>query len=78
MNTFPYYFYKIYLSFLYLQSIAAAIAFFYSTALQLPHQLLILATFGTIGTFSFWMVEWNEYAKAAKEKATIKINDTVK
>lgn len=61
-----------------LQSIAAAIAFFYSTALQLPHQLLILAVFGTIGTVTFWMVEWNEYTKAAQEKAAVKMGDSVK
>lgn len=60
--------------FKFFQSIAAAIAFFYSTALQLPHQLLILAVFGTLGTFSFWMVEWSEYVKTAKEKAEMREN----
>lgn len=61
--------------FKFFQSIAAAIAFFYSTALELPHQLLILAVFGTIGTLSFWMVEWSEYVKTAREKAETKINE---
>ncbi|XP_054713785.1 LOW QUALITY PROTEIN: UNC93-like protein MFSD11 [Uloborus diversus] len=53
--------------FKFFQSISAAAAFFYSTKLKLPYQLLILAISGTIGTFSFWAVEWNEYVRTAKE-----------
>ncbi|GIZ02009.1 UNC93-like protein MFSD11 [Caerostris extrusa] len=42
---------------------------FYSSALELPYQLFILVIFGTLGTFTFWLVEWSEYSKLAKEKA---------
>ncbi|KAG8177635.1 hypothetical protein JTE90_019662 [Oedothorax gibbosus] len=54
--------------FKFFQSIAAAIAFFYSTVLQLPDQLLILVVFGILGTFSFWIVEWKEFEKIAAQK----------
>ncbi|XP_072029983.1 UNC93-like protein MFSD11 [Amphiura filiformis] len=40
------------------QSTAAAAAFFYSSELLLEWQLLIMVVFGTIGTLSFFIVEW--------------------
>ncbi|PRD21874.1 UNVERIFIED_CONTAM: UNC93-like protein MFSD11 [Trichonephila clavipes] len=61
--------------FKFFQSIAAAIAFFYSSALELPYQLFIMAVFGTIGTFTFWFVEWEEYSRIAKEKAERKYKE---
>lgn len=41
-----------------LQSIAAAAAFYYSEALLLRFQLLILTVLGAIGTLAFCVVEW--------------------
>ncbi|XP_035210006.1 UNC93-like protein MFSD11 [Stegodyphus dumicola] len=61
--------------FKFFQSIGAAVAFSYSTALELPSQLLILVVFATIGTAAFWPVEWNEYEKLAKEKAKINLKE---
>ena len=39
------------------QSLSAAICFFYSTAVPLYYQLLILIIFAVLGTLSFWRVE---------------------
>lgn len=61
--------------FKFFQSIAAAIAFFYSSTLELPYQLFIMTVFGTLGTFSFWLVEWEEYRRIAKEKAEMKYKE---
>ncbi|XP_062586951.1 UNC93-like protein MFSD11 [Saccostrea cucullata] len=44
--------------FKFVQSIAAAGAFYYSEVLLLHYQLLILALLGVLGTLSFCVVEW--------------------
>ncbi|XP_052262604.1 UNC93-like protein MFSD11 [Dreissena polymorpha] len=44
--------------FKFVQSISAAIAFFYSDYLILQYQLLIMVILGTFGCFSFSLVEW--------------------
>ncbi|XP_075435854.1 UNC93-like protein MFSD11 [Ascaphus truei] len=44
--------------FKFVQSISAAVAFFYSNYLLLPWQLLIMVIFGLSGTVSFFFVEW--------------------
>ncbi|XP_058267541.1 UNC93-like protein MFSD11 [Hemibagrus wyckioides] len=44
--------------FKFVQSIAAALAFFYSNYLQLYWQLLIMVLVGFTGTLSFFMAEW--------------------
>lgn len=47
--------------FKFMQAVAAAIAFYYSNYLLLPYQLLILVVSATLGTLSFWIVEWETY-----------------
>ncbi|KAJ1527680.1 hypothetical protein ONE63_007639 [Megalurothrips usitatus] len=49
--------------FKFMQSVSAAVSFFYSTLLGLYVQLGILAVFGTLGTISFCLVEWAERHK---------------
>jgi hypothetical protein len=49
--------------FKFVQSIAAAIAFFYSSSADLHIQVLILAIFASIGTVSFSTVEWSAHAE---------------
>lgn len=49
--------------FKFMQSLAAAIGFFYSLGLELPWQLLILVIFGTAGTVTFSIVEWDVYVE---------------
>ncbi|OCT63013.1 UNC93-like protein MFSD11 [Xenopus laevis] len=44
--------------FKFVQSVSAAVAFFYSNYLLLHWQLLILVIFGFFGTISFFFVEW--------------------
>lgn len=44
--------------FKFVQSISAAVAFFYSNYLLLQWQLLIMVIFGFFGTISFFFVEW--------------------
>ncbi|KAL4239617.1 DUF895 domain membrane protein [Mactra antiquata] len=44
--------------FKFIQSVAAAVAFFYSDYLILQWQLLILVIFGSIGSLSFSVIEW--------------------
>uniref|UniRef100_A0A2L2Y784 UNC93-like protein MFSD11 n=1 Tax=Parasteatoda tepidariorum TaxID=114398 RepID=A0A2L2Y784_PARTP len=58
--------------FKFFQSIAAAIAFFYSTKLILPFQLLILIIFAVMGTFTFWYVEWTQYIESTKKTVNSK------
>ncbi|XP_055335100.1 UNC93-like protein MFSD11 isoform X2 [Paramacrobiotus metropolitanus] len=48
--------------FKFVQSICAAGAFYYSSALFLQYQLLILLVMGTLGTFCFCFVEWRHAA----------------
>ncbi len=43
---------------LFLQSITAAVAFFYSNYLLLHWQLLIMVLTGFLGTITFFVVEW--------------------
>ncbi|XP_059141605.1 UNC93-like protein MFSD11 isoform X2 [Physella acuta] len=45
--------------FKFVQSIAAAVAFYYSNVLLLEWQLLILVVMGTLGTMGFNIVEWS-------------------
>lgn len=59
--------------FKFFQSVAAAIAFFYSSELLLPYQLLILVIFATFGSCSFWMVEWTVYVENSKNRSAIKM-----
>lgn len=47
--------------FKFIQSLAAAASFFYSTTLTLSWQLLILTVSGTAGTVTFCLVEWKAY-----------------
>lgn len=49
--------------FKFVQAVAAALAFFYSNYLLLPYQLLILVVCATLGTLSFWVVEWQTYVE---------------
>ncbi|KAM5135145.1 UNC93-like protein MFSD11 [Mantella aurantiaca] len=44
--------------FKFVQSISAAVAFFYSNYLLLQWQLLVMVIFGFFGTISFFFVEW--------------------
>ncbi|XP_073166588.1 UNC93-like protein MFSD11 isoform X2 [Lepidochelys kempii] len=52
--------------FKFVQSICAAIAFFYSNYLLLQWQLLIMAVVGFFGTISFFTVEWEAAAFVAR------------
>ncbi|XP_034960459.1 UNC93-like protein MFSD11 [Zootoca vivipara] len=52
--------------FKFIQSICAAIAYFYSNYLLLQWQLLIMAVVGFFGTLSFFTVEWEAPAFVAK------------
>lgn len=49
--------------FKFIQSLAAAASFFYSTNLILPWQLLILVIMGSFGTITFCIVEWEVFRK---------------
>lgn len=53
--------------FKFIQSIAAALAFFYSNYLLLQWQLLILVLFGFLGSTSFFVAEW--VAKASRPES---------
>uniref|UniRef100_A0A8D0GKF1 UNC93-like protein MFSD11 n=1 Tax=Sphenodon punctatus TaxID=8508 RepID=A0A8D0GKF1_SPHPU len=52
--------------FKFIQSICAAVAFFYSNYLLLQWQLLIMAVVGFFGTMSFFTVEWEAAAFVAR------------
>ncbi|XP_054833806.1 UNC93-like protein MFSD11 [Eublepharis macularius] len=52
--------------FKFIQSICAAVAFFYSNYLLLQWQLLIMAVVGFFGTISFFTVEWEAPAFVAR------------
>lgn len=52
--------------FKFVQSICAALAFFYSNYLLLHWQLLIMVVFGFLGTISFFTVEWEAAAIVAR------------
>ncbi|XP_030390804.1 UNC93-like protein MFSD11 isoform X2 [Gopherus evgoodei] len=52
--------------FKFVQSICAAVAFFYSNYLLLQWQLLIMAVVGFFGTISFFTVEWEAAAFVAR------------
>ncbi|XP_044309541.1 UNC93-like protein MFSD11 isoform X2 [Varanus komodoensis] len=52
--------------FKFIQSVCAAIAFFYSNYLLLQWQLLIMAVVGFFGTLSFFTVEWKAPAFVSK------------
>ena len=51
--------------YLHPQSVAAAIAFYYSDILVLQWQLLINVIWGTLGLLGFCLVEW-ESSRAAR------------
>ncbi|XP_030064016.1 UNC93-like protein MFSD11 isoform X1 [Microcaecilia unicolor] len=55
--------------FKFVQSISAAVAFFYSNYLLLQWQLLILVIFGFFGTISFFIVEWQAVALSSQGSA---------
>uniref|UniRef100_A0A8D2DT32 UNC93-like protein MFSD11 n=1 Tax=Sciurus vulgaris TaxID=55149 RepID=A0A8D2DT32_SCIVU len=52
--------------FKFVQSICAAVAFFYSNYLLLHWQLLVMVVFGFFGTISFFTVEWDAAAIVAR------------
>ncbi|XP_042823735.1 UNC93-like protein MFSD11 isoform X4 [Panthera tigris] len=52
--------------FKFVQSICAAVAFFYSNYLFLHWQLLVMVIFGFFGTISFFSVEWDAAAIVAR------------
>ncbi|XP_023387396.1 UNC93-like protein MFSD11 [Pteropus vampyrus] len=52
--------------FKFVQSICAAVAFFYSNYLLLHWQLLVMVIFGFFGTVSFFAVEWEAAAIVAR------------
>ncbi|XP_058417698.1 UNC93-like protein MFSD11 isoform X3 [Diceros bicornis minor] len=52
--------------FKFVQSICAAVAFFYSNYLLLHWQLLVMVIFGFFGTVSFFTVEWEAAAIVAR------------
>uniref|UniRef100_F7GF69 UNC93-like protein MFSD11 n=1 Tax=Callithrix jacchus TaxID=9483 RepID=F7GF69_CALJA len=52
--------------FKFVQSICAAVAFFYSNYLLLHWQLLVMVIFGFSGTISFFTVEWEAAAFVAR------------
>ncbi|KAB1265549.1 UNC93-like protein MFSD11 [Camelus dromedarius] len=52
--------------FKFVQSICAAVAFFYSNYLLLHWQLLVMVIFGFLGTVSFFTVEWEAAAIVAR------------
>uniref|UniRef100_A0A8C5KK21 UNC93-like protein MFSD11 n=1 Tax=Jaculus jaculus TaxID=51337 RepID=A0A8C5KK21_JACJA len=52
--------------FKFVQSICAAVAFFYSNYLLLHWQLLVMVMFGFFGTISFFTVEWEAAAIVAR------------
>uniref|UniRef100_A0A4X1USB6 UNC93-like protein MFSD11 n=1 Tax=Sus scrofa TaxID=9823 RepID=A0A4X1USB6_PIG len=52
--------------FKFVQSICAAVAFFYSNYLLLHWQLLVMVLFGFFGTISFFTVEWEAAAIVAR------------
>uniref|UniRef100_A0A8C0DXP4 UNC93-like protein MFSD11 n=1 Tax=Balaenoptera musculus TaxID=9771 RepID=A0A8C0DXP4_BALMU len=52
--------------FKFVQSICAAVAFFYSNYLLLHWQLLVMVMFGFFGTVSFFTVEWEAAAVVAR------------
>lgn len=45
--------------FKFVQSVGSAIAFLYSTTLNLHHQLYLLALIGSMATVCYCLVEWN-------------------
>lgn len=51
--------------FKFVQSVGAAMAFLYSTALNLHYQLYILAVIASMATLSFCFVDWNCRSKLA-------------
>lgn len=53
--------------FKFVQSLAAAVAFFYSDQVILRYQLLIMVILGTIGTLSFFQVEWEAHRKVLQK-----------
>lgn len=51
--------------FKFVQSVGSAIAFLYSTTLNLHHQLYLLALIGSMATISYCAVEWNCRSKVS-------------
>ncbi|XP_045132438.1 UNC93-like protein MFSD11 isoform X2 [Portunus trituberculatus] len=49
--------------FKFVQSLSAAACFFYASVFKLYWHLIILIVFATIGTFTFWMVEWKAHRR---------------
>ena len=65
--------------FKFTQSVAAALSFVYSSHLGLRVQMIILVIFGTIGTVSFYYVEWAEKRKQFTKNEMLKpsVTDSV-
>uniref|UniRef100_A0A1L8DDL8 UNC93-like protein MFSD11 n=1 Tax=Nyssomyia neivai TaxID=330878 RepID=A0A1L8DDL8_9DIPT len=66
--------------FRFMQSLAAAAGFAYSTVFGLRIQLALLATMGALGTLTFWRVEWRTRAEAESncletEKKSLRENE---
>ncbi|XP_070502205.1 UNC93-like protein MFSD11 [Chironomus tepperi] len=61
--------------FKFVQSVAAASSFVYSSHIGLRMQMAILVVFGTIGTIAFYTVEWSQRRKECAEKEMIKSSD---
>ncbi|XP_029456262.1 UNC93-like protein MFSD11 [Rhinatrema bivittatum] len=57
--------------FKFVQSISAAVAFFYSNYLLLQWQLLLLVVFGFFGTILFFTVEWQILSSRGSEYSSI-------
>lgn len=53
--------------FKFVQSLGSAVAFLYSTTLNLHYQLCLLAVIATLATVSFCLVEWRSGSASAKD-----------
>ncbi|KAG0723911.1 UNC93-like protein MFSD11 [Chionoecetes opilio] len=56
--------------FKFVQSLSAASCFFYSSVFELYWHLAILVVFATIGTITFWMVEWKAHQRVKAKPDT--------
>lgn len=64
--------------FKFVQSLGSAIAFLYSTTLNLHYQLYLLAVIASMATLSFCFVEWNCRTKKVGMKTSDSQQDIVK
>ena len=61
--------------FKFIQSVATALAFYYSNLVFLNSHIYILAVSGTLATLSFCVIEWSNRIKSSKEAEKAKNND---